>query len=252
MSPVAANDHPFSLAGQRVLVVGASSGIGRATAGIVSRLGGHVVLASRSADGLKEVKRELAHPDDASVCAFDYLDADAAARSLKDVGPIDHAMISAVADENKKRGAFAELDRATMAASFDKFWGQINVLRAVLPVLRRDGSATLFASIAGIKPAGKSSGLSVMNAVQAAIIQLARSLAVELAPLRVNAVAPGVVLTNVWSNAERDELSRWMRAGLPVGRIGEPVHVAQAVVALMTNPYQTGIVLPVDGGLSLT
>ncbi|MEO1086069.1 MAG: SDR family oxidoreductase, partial [Acidobacteriota bacterium] len=70
--------------------------------------------------------------------------------------------------------------------------------------------------------------------------------------LRVNVVAPGVVLTNVWTEEERQGLEAWMSASLPTQRAGEPAHVAQAVVAMMTNPYQTGVVLPVDGGLLLT
>ena len=243
---------PFSMRNQRVLIVGASSGIGEATAKLVSALGGHPILASRSAGKLKSVQGNLADPENSSILAFDYLDAEAVKASLAGVESIDHVMISAVADENKKRGSFAGLDRATMDASFDKFWGQVNVLQAALPKLRKDGSATMFASIAGIKPAGKSSGLSVMNAVQAGVIQLARSLAVELTPLRVNVVAPGVVLTDVWSEKERDELEQWMKTSLPAQRAGEPVHIAQAVIAMMTNPYQTGVVLPVDGGLLLT
>ena len=135
-------NHVFTLNGQRVLIVGASSGIGRATAGRVNTLGGHVILASLSVGKLEAVRQELAEPENASICAFDYLDADAIAGALRDVGSIDHSMVSAVEDENKKRGPFAELDRATMEPSFDKFWGQINVLRAALPILRRDGSAT--------------------------------------------------------------------------------------------------------------
>ncbi|MEO1657948.1 MAG: SDR family oxidoreductase [Pseudomonadota bacterium] len=243
---------PFSLEGRTVLIVGASSGIGRATAALTNARGAQVILMSRSRDKLEDVRSGLSSPDAATIAAADYLNADELARALDGVDVVDHAVIPAVADENKKRGAFQNLPRDTMEASFDKFWGQINVLRAVTPKMPAGGSATLFSSIAGIKPSGKDSGLSVMNGVQAAIIQLGRSLAVELGPIRVNVVAPGVVLTNVWTDDERASLKRWMEESLPVQRAGLPEHIAQAALGLMTNPYITGAVLTVDGGLHLT
>ena len=242
---------PFSLADQTVLVVGASSGIGAATAKLANRLGARVILASRSIDALSRVRAELDLPQKAEVVAFDYLDAEAVRNALAPFERIDHVVIPAVADENKKRGAFLELDDATMRASFDKFWGQVNVLRAAVPKMPAGGSATLFASIAGLKPTGRDAGLSIMNGVQAAVIQTGRSLAVELAPVRVNVIAPGVVLTNVWSNAERADLTSWMERTLPAQRAGRPDDLAKAAVSLIANPYVTGAVLTVDGGLHL-
>ena len=244
--------NPFTLEGRTVLVVGASSGIGAATARLASSLGADVLLASRSLDALETVRETLASPDAARSIAMDYLDPRSIAGALGGVEGIDHVLVSAVADENKKRGAFLRLDADTMRASFDKFWGQVNVMRAAVPRMTENGSATLLSSIAGLRPTGPASGLSIMNGVQAAIVQTGRSLARELAPKRVNVVAPGVILTNVWSKAEREDLANWMKKDLPVARTGEPQHVAAAAVSLMTNPYITGAVLTVDGGLHLT
>lgn len=245
------DSNPFSLSGQTVLVVGASSGIGAATAALANRLGARVVLASRSVDALAKVRAALERPADAEVIAFDYLDAEAVRAALECIDRIDHVVIPAVADENKKRGPFLELDEPTMRASFDKFWGQVNVLRGAVPKMPAGGSATLFASIAGLKPTGKDAGLSVMNGVQAAVIQLGRSLAVELAPVRINVIAPGVVLTNVWTDAQRVDLTSWMESTLPAHRAGRAEDLAQAAVSLIANPYVTGAVLTVDGGLHL-
>lgn len=244
-------ENPFSLAGQTVLVVGASSGIGAATARMASTMGARVILASRTLSKLEEVRAGLARPDGARALALDYLDPASVTDALADVGPIDHVLVSAVADENKKRGAFLDLPEETMRASFDKFWGQVNVMRAAVPRMAERGSITLLSSIAALSPTGTESGLSVMNGVQAAIVQTGRSLARELAPRRVNVIAPGVVLTNVWTDTERANLAHWMERDLPVRRTGEPEHVAQAAVGLMTNLYITGSVLTVDGGLHL-
>lgn len=243
--------NPFSLAGKTVLVVGASSGIGAATVSLAAELGARVVLASRTLPKLEQIRAALPRPDDAQALVMDYLDPASVETALASAGTIDHVLVSAVADENKKRGPFLELTEDTMRASFDKFWGQINVARAAMPRMAQTGSLTLLSSIAAFSPTGPASGLSVMNGVQAAIVQTGRSLARELAPRRVNVIAPGVILTNVWTGEERENLSAWMENDLPVQHKGEPEHVAAAAIALMVNPYITGAVLTVDGGLHL-
>lgn len=243
--------NPFTLEGQTVLIVGASSGIGAATAALASALGAHVILSSRSPTSLERVRGALARPDDARAIAMDYLDPASVRDALRDAREIDHVLVSAVADENRKRGPFLDLPDATLRASFDKFWGQMNVACAAVPRMAPRGSLTLLSSIAALSPTGPDSGLSVMNGVQAAIVQTGRSLARELAPRRVNVIAPGVVLTNVWSGDERAKLAAWMESDLPVRCRGEPEHVAAAAIGLMTNLYITGAVLTVDGGLHL-
>ena len=90
-----------------------------------------------------------------------------------------------------------------------------------------------------------------MNGAQAAVIQLGRSLAVELGPIRVNVIAPGVVLSNVWTEDQRTSLKSWMEADLPARHAGLPEDLAHAAVSMMTNPYITGAVLTVDGGAHL-
>ncbi|CTQ67537.1 SDR family oxidoreductase [Roseibium alexandrii] len=246
------SSNPFSLKDQTVVVVGASSGIGAATARLASELGANLILVSRSLNKLEAVRLALPLPDKARSIAVDYLNRDDLGKAFAEVEAVHHVVIPAVADENKKRGAFATLGEDTMQASFDKFWGQTFVVQTLASRMVPGGSVTLFASVAGLKPSGADSGLSVMNGVQAAVMQTGRSLAIELAPVRVNVLAPGVVLTNVWTAEQRDELKTWMESTLPARIAGTADHIAQAAVSLMTNPYISGAVLPVDGGLHLT
>jgi NAD(P)-dependent dehydrogenase (short-subunit alcohol dehydrogenase family) len=238
-----------ALEGQTVLVVGASSGIGRATAEAASREGAHLLLASRSAERLEEVRAGLT--GDATILAFDFRDREQVRAALAPFGRIDHVVTPAVADENARRGRFVELDDATMRASFDKFWGQLHVTQAAAPLIPAGGSVTLFSSIAGLWPPGPASGLSVMNAVQAAVMALGRSLALELAPVRVNVMVPGVVLTGVWAAAEHGRLEQWMEGTLPAHHAGRPEDVARAALYLMTSPYVTGTLHVIDGGAHL-
>ncbi|MEM9796160.1 MAG: SDR family oxidoreductase [Pseudomonadota bacterium] len=242
---------PDTIDGKTVLIVGASSGIGAATAQMANGAGARTILVGRSEGPLATLAASLPHPDRAIVRPADYLDPASLSAALEGSGPIDHVTISAVADENAKRGRIDALSDAVMRASFDKFWGQVHTIRAALPHLSERASITLFSSIAGFSPTGPEAGLSVMNGVQAAVMQTGRSLARELAPRRVNIVAPGVVLTNVWTAEKRAELQTWMETAIPARHAGQPEDIAQAVLFLMTNPYVTGIVLPVDGGLSL-
>lgn len=248
-----ASGMPFGLAGQHVLVVGAGSGIGAATARLANQLGAHVILAGRSEASLSATQARLAVSERSTLLpSFDYLDAEAVQTAINRVEALDHVLVPAVADENAKRGAFVDLPLTTMHASFDKFWGSVNVVRAAAPRLTQRGSITLFGSISGIKPPPASSGLSVMNAVHAAVIQLGRSLALELSPVRVNVLAPGAVLTNVWTADQRRDLTDWMTKELPVRHAGQPEDLALAAVALVANPYVTGTVQVVDGGKLLT
>ena len=239
------------LQGKTVMVVGASSGIGRAVAQNVSQQGANVILSSRSADKLEAIRNTLSAPENGKVLPFDYRNLEEVRAALAKVEQIDHLVIPAVADENAKRGRFVELSTEVMYASFDKFWGQVYVSQAAAPKMPAGGSITLFSSLSAFRPPQPPSGLSVMNAVHAAVATLGQSLALELAPIRVNVMVPGVVLTNVWAPQQRESLAKWMESSLPSKHAGQPEDVAHAVLYLMSNPYATGTLHFIDGGLQL-
>jgi len=98
-------------------------------------------------------------------------------------------------------------------------------------------------------------GISAIAAANGAVAVFGRSLALEISPIRVNVIAPGLVEdTSIWSSqseSERSDLTKWAIATLPVKHLGQPEEQAQAVLSLITNPYITGVVLPVDGGVTL-
>ena len=129
-----------------------------------------------------------------------------------------------------------------------RFWGAVHACRHAAPRLSPRGTITLCSGAATARP---QPGRPVGVAAGAAVEALVRALALELAPIRVNAVAPGPIRTGVFDRhfGERaDEVAAALSRTLPVGRVGEPADAADAILFLMSNPYVTGITLRVDGG----
>lgn len=147
-------------------------------------------------------------------------------------------------------GPFLEMTIAAGREFFEsKFWGPYRVARYAAPHIAKDGSITFFSGAASQRG---TPGLAVGSAINAAIEALGRTLAVELAPIRVNTVSPGLIATPVWntimSEAQRDEFFKQAGAKLPIKRIGQPEEIAHAVRYLIENTYTTGTVLFPDGG----
>jgi len=238
-----------SLVGKTILVVGASSGIGLATARQTAALGAHVVMISRSLEKLEEAARTV--DGSREMHAMDMLDEAAVADLLSKINTIDHLVLTAVADENKRRGRLRDLTMEQMERSFDKFRGYFLVARAASQKVAMKGSITFISGASALKP--PRDGMSVLAAVNAAIVTFARALALELAPVRVNVVTPGVVDTGVWDAEQRLRTKAWAEsADLPAQRFGQPDDIAEAIVFLMNNPYMTGHNLVIDGGLTAT
>lgn len=166
-----------------------------------------------------------------------------------ETGELDHLVVTAATGV---AGSFLELETPSFRQIFDsKFWGQYFAARYGAQRIREGGSITFFSGVAATKPVD---GLSAYAAVNGAVEALCRSLAVELAPLRVNAVSPGIVDTPAYagmSPAERKRMFDALAARLPARRIGRPEDAAAAVISLMKNGYVTGSVVHVDGGQRL-
>lgn len=222
---------------QKVLVVGGTAGIGKATARAALAAGARVVVAGTDAGRLDAAVHELGGGADG--CVLDVLDPRGMDSCFAGVGGFDHLVVTAA---EVQVAPFVETDGDAARRVLDvKFWGSFNAVQAALPYLREGGSVTLFSGIAAHRPVR---GLAVAAAANGAVEAFARALAVELAPLRVNAVCPGSVETHELDEERRTALAH----SLPARRVGAPDDVAQAVLFLLQNPFVTGTVLHIDGG----
>ena len=151
-----------------------------------------------------------------------------------------------------RTGSLAGLTVEEAATPFEsKFWGQYRVVKTALPRLARDASIVLMSGAAGIRPAGHAPAYAAANS---AIEGLARGLAIELAPVRVNAVAPGTVDGHLWhqrDEAVRREAFDFFSGATPLGRPVTEDEVALAAVHLLLNSAVTGSTVFPDGGYSL-
>ena len=236
----------LELKGRSVVITGGSSGIGLATA-ILARDAGasRVVLAGRSADKLAEAASFLGAVADPR--QIDVTDEDGVARLFADLGPIDHLVTAAA---GTYRGKITETDTGAAKALFEsKYWGQHHCIKHGGPQVAKGGSITLFSGWISRKPMV---GTGTLAAIDAAIEAIARIASLELAPVRVNAVVPGMIDTPLWSARLTVEQQKAhfekIGAELPVGRAGTAEDVAHAVFFLMTNGFTTGSILDVDGG----
>jgi NAD(P)-dependent dehydrogenase (short-subunit alcohol dehydrogenase family) len=185
-----------------------------------------------------------------SIAPFDASDPDARGRGLSEIGPFDHLVISLTG--GKGAGPFANIAPADLRSGFEaKFWPYFSLAQESLPHLSPSGSIT-FVSAGSARSAFP--GTAGLSAINSAIEGLIRPLAVELKPLRINAVAPGVIDTPWWDkmpeDIKRDTFKRFA-AATPAGRIGRPEDIAEAIVFLIGNTFMTGCVLECDGGLRL-
>lgn len=232
-----------------VLVLGGSSGIGKATARHLLAGGARVIIAGRSSDKLAQAADELGGGARLTTAAVDMTDerhvADLAA-GFADAA-LDSLIISASASVH---GPFAELDPAQARQMFEsKFWGPYYAARAFLPKLATGGSLVFFSGVLSRRPGRNCSALGAVNA---AVEGLTHALALELGPgLRVNCVSPGMVRSEAYATIpddKREAMYRNTGESLPIGRVGEAHELAEAAAFAAFNGYLTGQVLDVDGG----
>jgi len=235
-------DAMMSLAGKRVIAIGGSSGIGFAVAALAQERGAEVVIASSNA---ANVEAAVARLPGSSGRTVDLRDEAAVARFFDQVGRFDHLAITA-GDWNIPRiAATRDIDLATARDGMAvRFWGSLAAVKHGSRVIAPDGSITLTGGMLAHRP---QKGMPFVTASGAAMEGLARGLAVDLAPLRVNAVCPGLILTEPVQRMPQERVRGYV-AGLPLPRAASPGEAAIAYVYLMLSSYVTGQTLAVDGG----
>jgi NAD(P)-dependent dehydrogenase (short-subunit alcohol dehydrogenase family) len=238
----------MTLNGQRIVVLGGSSGIGLATAQAAVREGARVVIASSRKDRIETALVTL--PTGSEGHVLDLADGDATMAFFARLGSFDHLVFTA--GETLQLGSLAATDLEAARRFFAlRYWGAYCAAKYGSSSIREGGSIVFTSGIAAQRPhPGWALGASICAAMEG----LTRALAVELAPVRVNIVSPGVVRTPLWANmaeADRGALYQQTAERLPVGHVGDAAEIAEAYVYLMRQTYSTGQVLVVDGGAVL-
>jgi NAD(P)-dependent dehydrogenase (short-subunit alcohol dehydrogenase family) len=230
----------MQLSGQKVVVVGGSSGIGLSTAEMAKREGAEVVIASRSAEKLNAAAGKIG----VKAIPADVTSDDSIASLFRQCGAVDHVVVTAA---QLKTGPFKTVPMDDVRSTMEgKFWGAWRCAR--FADIKAGGSLTLVSGFLSIRPRPNA---AIVGAANGALESLTRSLALDLAPVRVNCVSPGIIDTPIRAampEAARREMLEKTAAALPVRRVGLGEDIARQILAFMTNGFATGSIIYLDGG----
>jgi NAD(P)-dependent dehydrogenase (short-subunit alcohol dehydrogenase family) len=237
-----------SLRNKKVVILGGSSGIGLEVARQSLAQGAEVVIASSNPERVQSAVAELGGKPTGR--AVNLLDEAAIETFFKDIGSFDHLVFTA--GDTLALSDLADTDLKAARRAFElRYWAAVAAVKYAGTNIRPGGSIVLTTGIAGVRP---HKGWVIAASVCSMLEGLTRALAVELAPIRVNCVSPGVVRTNLWQNmadGDREAMYESLGKQLLVGRVGEAPEIAQTFLYLMQQGFSTGQIVIVDGGTSL-
>ncbi|RUL65762.1 SDR family oxidoreductase [Dyella dinghuensis] len=239
----------MSLKNKRIVVLGGSAGIGLATAMAAANEGALVVIASSSQARITEAKKKL--PPSAEGHTVNLLDEGSIKSFFEKIGEYDHLVYTAgnallVVDQKD-----LSLEEAQDFFGL-RYWGAFLATKYGAGQIREGGSIVLTSGMAARRPR---SGMTIVSSVCGAAEALTRALSVELAPIRVNAVCPGVIKTELWNSfpeAAREATFKRAEQNLLVKHVGEAHEVAEVYLYLMRAGFTTGQVVVSDGGASVS
>ncbi|MFB9368176.1 SDR family oxidoreductase [Kitasatospora albolonga] len=237
----------MSLAGKKIVIIGGTSGIGLAVARQAAADGAEVVVASSSRSRVDAAVQRLGGAAEGH--RLDVADGDAIAGFFERVGELDHLVYTA--GESLLIKPVADTAPQEAKAVFERrFWGAFLSAKYAAPRLREGGSITFSSGVLAVRPLP---GTALAAGITGGVEALTRALAVELAPLRVNVVQPGVIRTELWDGSVPDPVAflRGAGSGLLTRRVGTAEEAAAAYLFAMGNGYVTGATLAVDGGAAL-
>jgi NAD(P)-dependent dehydrogenase (short-subunit alcohol dehydrogenase family) len=230
----------MTLKGKKVVVVGGSSGIGFSTAELARSEGADVIIASRNGERLNAAAKQLG----VTAVTADVTSDESIANLFRNCGPVDHVVVTAT---QLRSGPFKTVAMEDVRGTMEgKFWGAWRVAQRA--EIRSGGSLTLVSGFLSVRPRPNS---AIVSAANGALESLARALALELAPVRVNCVSPGIIDTPIRAampEAERVDMLAKTAAALPVGRVGIGEDIARQIRSFMANGFATGSIVYIDGG----
>ncbi|MDB5128397.1 SDR family oxidoreductase [Mucilaginibacter sp.] len=236
------------LAGKRVIILGGSAGLGLATAKLAAAESADIVIVSSNQQRINKALEEL--PQGSTGFAVDLSREDNIKNFFDNAGSFDHLVYTAGENLNLNIIAETEIEKARQFFNL-RFWSAFAAVKYAAPHINKGGSISLTSGVAGARPG---SGWSVAASICSAMEGFVRAMAVELAPIRVNCVVPGVVKTNLWdsmSDADREALYKDTGDALLLKRVGEADDIALAFTYLIKQQYGTGQNIVVDGGAVL-
>jgi len=235
----------MKLNNQKVVIIGGTSGIGLATARLLAAEGAQVIIAGRKKKKVEQVLAVL----EGSVTG-EVVDAtlrEDVQNVFQRIGAFDHLVLTLASNEGA--GEFRTLDFEMLRRAFDaKFWPQLVAVQSSLEFLRKDGSLTIVSAVTGHTAFAGAAGFAAINGALEAVVP---TLALELQPLRVNAVSPGGIATPFWGDLPDDVREAFFAqsaAITPVKRFGQAEDVAQVIEMLINNTFMTSTIIDCDGG----
>jgi NAD(P)-dependent dehydrogenase (short-subunit alcohol dehydrogenase family) len=235
----------MNLTNQRVVILGGSSGIGLETARVLTEAGANVVIAGRSPEKVDQALTSLGGSVTGE--AVDATSREETQNFFRRLGSFDHLVLTLASNEGA--GEFRTLDFAMLHRAFEaKFWPQLIAAQTSLDFLRKDGSLTIVSAVTAHVAFAGAAGFAAINGALEAMVP---TLALELQPLRVNAVAPGGIDTPFWGNLPEDMREAFFAQGAavtPARRMGRSEDVAKVIAMLIDNSFMTSTIIDCDGG----
>jgi NAD(P)-dependent dehydrogenase (short-subunit alcohol dehydrogenase family) len=234
----------MNINGKKAIVFGGTSGIGLSTTTMLSEKGANVVAVSRNPEKLKTL------PKNVTTKKLDITDKESVEKFFLKIGEYD-ILVNSATGGARAVGPFLSMDLNGFRASFDKLWGYANVVRYGTKFLKDDGNIDLVSG----SPARKSRpGQIAISSVGGAVEAFARAIAPEIAPKRINIVAPGIIDTpmNSLKGKARQEFYQNTTKSNLIPRAGTPDEVAKAIIFAIENDFITGTTIDIDGGWLLS
>jgi NAD(P)-dependent dehydrogenase (short-subunit alcohol dehydrogenase family) len=233
---------------ETVIIIGGTSGMGLAAAQLLSKNEYRVIISGRSQKTVDSAIAQIG--GNVSGHPVDFTDTVSVQSFFRHAGQHDH--LALVGSGQAAWGSFRDISLNALKTAFDqKFYGFFLCAQASLATLRKDGSIIFTTGGASRSAIPGTSGVAAVNG---AIQAMAFTMAKELAPLRVNVLSPGLVDTPMYdwmSQEKKDAFFEQMGGNLPVGRVGKPEEIAEAILFLVKNQFTTGALIDVDGGSRL-